>query len=286
MTSMAEFQASAAAIRERYSHPVQVVSILGSGLGSLAETILSDAVRIPYADIPGFPQSNVAGHGGNLFLGKLPSGMHMACFQGRVHFYEGHSMDTLVYPLRVLRLLGTKTLIVTNAAGGVNPTFKAGSLMLIDDHINLLGTNPLIGPNLDAFGPRFSDMSHAYTPALKSLALEKAKKLGLHLERGVYCAMTGPSYETPAEIRMLRAMGGDAVGMSTVPEVIVAAHMGMWVLGISCITNPAAGVLPEHTLNHQEVLEAAAMVKEHFSALIQAILQEPTLVAGASAQAG
>lgn len=273
MTHQTQFQQSADFIRERYPDPVSVALILGSGLGDLADT-LRNPVKIPYAEIPFFPQSTVEGHGGMLYLGELRPGFYVACLQGRFHYYEGYSMESVVYPLRVLRLLGAETLLVTNAAGGVNPEFQAGDLMLIEDHLNLMGVNPLRGENMPMFGPRFPDMSQAYTPSLIALTREKAHELHLALRQGVYCAMSGPSYETPAEIRMIRSLGGDAVGMSTVPEVIAASHMGMQVLGISCITNPAAGVMPHHRLSHQEVLDAADKAKDSFSRLIQAILDE------------
>lgn len=276
MVSLATFEESAAWVQTRYPHPISVVAVLGSGLGDLAET-LQNAVQVPYTDIPGFPASTVVGHAGKLCLGEFAPGLHSACLQGRFHFYEGHPMEKVIYPLRVLKLLGAKTLIVTNSAGGINPNFKAGDLMLIEDHINLMGCNPLVGENLEAFGPRFPDMSEAYTPRLRELAQRKAQALGIPLQKGVYCAVSGPSYETPAEVRMIRMLGGDAVGMSTVPEVIVANQMGMQVLGISCITNTAAGVVPGHRLSHQEVIEAAEKAKIHFSKLLQSVVADLTL---------
>lgn len=271
MNDIARFQESARTIRERYPHPIHVAAILGSGLGCLADTLLPNAVRIPYSEIPFFPQSTVEGHEGVLCLGQLQTGVHVAFLQGRVHLYEGHPVSTTVYPVRVMRLLGAQMLLVTNSAGGVNPAFQPGDLMLITDHINLMGQNPLIGKNCDELGPRFPDMSEAYTAELRALAQQKAHDLGISLQQGVYCAGTGPCYETPAEVRMIRTLGGDAVGMSTVPEVIVASHMEMKVLGISCITNPAAGVLQGHRLSHQEVLDAADKARDNFAKLVQAV---------------
>ncbi len=271
--AITQLKASADYIRQQYPYPIHLATILGSGLGDLAETI-PNAVKIPYSQIPFFPSSSVAGHQGELCLGEVRPGIHIAFLKGRIHYYEGHGMDKILYPLRVLRLLEAQILLVTNAAGGVNPNFKAGDLMLIEDHINLMGTNPLIGENIDELGPRFPDMSDAYTQNLRELTLKRAAALSISLQRGVYCAMSGPSYETPAEIRMVRTLGADAVGMSTVPEVIAASHMGMQVLGISCITNPAAGVVTGHHLNHEEVLEAANQAKASFSRLVQAILAE------------
>lgn len=272
MSDMAAFHASAAFIRERYPHALQVAAILGSGLGDLADTMLPNALKIPFSEIPFFPASTVEGHCGTLCLGEIRPGVHGAFLQGRVHYYEGHAMAQVVYPLRVLRMLGAETLIITNSAGGVNTAFQPGDVMLIADHLNLMGTNPLIGENMPAFGPRFPDMSNAYTASLQTLAKDTAQTLGIPLQSGVYCALSGPSYETPAEIRMLRTLGADAVGMSTVPEVITAAHMGMQVLGLSCITNAAAGVIVGHRLSHAEVLQAAQEAKAKFSALIQGIL--------------
>ncbi len=273
MLLMTELQDAMTYIRSRYAHPIQVVAVLGSGLGDLADT-LQNAVEIQYQYIPHFPKATVSGHAGALFLGEIRPGVHAAFMKGRFHYYEGHPMAKVIFPIRVLKMLGAQLLLVTNAAGGVNTEFSAGDLMLIDDHINLMGVNPLAGENLEALGPRFPDMSEAYTPALKALAREKAAQLGIPLKSGVYAAVSGPSYETPAEIRMIRTLGGDAVGMSTVPEVIAASHMGMQVLGISCVTNPAAGVQTGHRLSHQEVLEAAEKAKTHFSKLIQAIFAE------------
>lgn len=245
-------------------HP-EVGLILGSGLGVLAEEI-EDSVKIPYEEIPNFPVSTVEGHAGQLVIGKL-AGKAVIAMQGRFHFYEGYSMDKVVFPVRVMAILGIKKLLVTNAAGGVNLNFKPGTIMLIEDHINLMGTNPLIGPNFNELGPRFPDMSYSYSPELRNLAQEVAKELNIELASGVYVGFTGPSYETPAEIRFSRVIGGDAVGMSTVPEVTVANHAGIEVCGISCITNMAAGVTKEK-LSHHEVMETAERVRENFKALV------------------
>lgn len=242
--------------------------ILGSGLGELADEI-EDAIKIPYDTIPFFPVSTVVGHAGQLVYGTL-SGKKVLAMQGRFHFYEGHSMQTVTYPVRVMGALGAHSVIVTNACGGVNESFVPGDLMLISDHINFTGTNPLIGPNEDEIGPRFPDMSQAYTPAYRESAKEVANKLGLDLKEGVYMGYSGPTYETPAEIKMSRIMGADAVGMSTVPEVIVAAHGGLNVLGISCITNLAAGM--QANLNHEEVVETTERVKQSFKALVKETL--------------
>lgn len=253
-------------IRSRYEHPIQAGLILGSGLGAYAESI-PNAVVIPYEEIPHFHQSTVEGHSGNLVLGELRPGFHVACMQGRFHFYEGHDMETVVFPARVMKLLGAEILLVTNAAGGINVNFTPGTLMMIEDHINFLGTNPLIGKNIDELGPRFPAMQDAYHPELRALLETVAKEKNIPLQKGVYLATTGPSYETGAEIKMMRGFGADAVGMSTVPEVIAANHMAMKVLGISCITNLAADISPER-LNHQEVMETANRVKAQFIELL------------------
>jgi purine-nucleoside phosphorylase len=228
--------------------------ILGSGLGMLAEEIEQEAV-IPYRDIPHFPQSTVEGHKGRFVIGRL-AGKAVWCMQGRFHYYEGYTMQQITYPIRVLQLAGASKLLVTNASGGINERFRAGSLMLIEDQINLMGNNPLIGANLDIFGPRFPDMSEAYDRTLLEKVYSALRQDGIELHRGVYAGVSGPSYETPAEIRYLRAIGADAVGMSTVPEVIVANHGGMKVVGLSCITNMAAGIL-DQKLDHAEVVEIA-----------------------------
>lgn len=244
--------------------------ILGSGLGELADEI--KGINIPYSEIPGFKSSGVHGHAGKLVIGELNSKTVVA-MQGRLHYYEGNTIQEVVYPVRIMKLLGITKLIVTNAAGGVNTNFVPGDLMLIADHLNLLGNNPLIGKNYDEFGPRFLDMSYAYDKALFDLAEKTAKELNIKTQKGVYAAMTGPTYETPAEVRMLRILGADAVGMSTVPEVIVANHMGVKVLGISCITNMAAGIL-DQPLNHAEVIDTANKVKQDFKNLIKAVIKK------------
>ncbi|MDY0396517.1 purine-nucleoside phosphorylase [Virgibacillus halophilus] len=243
--------------------------ILGSGLGVLADQI-KDPVTIAYKHIPHFPESTVSGHKGQLVIGEL-EGQQVIAMQGRFHYYEGYTMQQVTFPVRVMKELGVETLIVTNAAGGINTDFEPGALMIITDHINNMGNNPLIGPNEESAGPRFPDMSQAYDPELIKLAKVCANGLGLGVEQGVYVANTGPAYETPAEIRMLRAMGGDAVGMSTVPEVIVARHSGMNVLGISCISNMAAGIM-DQPLTHQEVMETTDKVREDFLRFIKRIV--------------
>jgi purine-nucleoside phosphorylase len=240
--------------------------ILGSGLGVLADE-LEESVVMPYKSIPHFPVSTVAGHKGQLVFGKL-SGKYVICMQGRFHYYEGYTIYEVAYPVRVIQRLGISKLIVTNSAGGVNTDFKPGDLMMIVDHINLMGVNPLIGKNIESFGPRFPDMSQAYSRELGRKAKEAALSIGIELQEGVYAALTGPSYETPAEIKYLRFIGADAVGMSTVPEVIAANHGGINVLGISCITNMAAGVL-EKPLNHKDVVENAKNTTSKFIKLIR-----------------
>ena len=245
--------------------------ILGSGLGDYAEA-LEDAVKLPYSEIPGFPRSTVAGHAGMWCCGTL-HGKRVVMMQGRFHYYEGYGMKDVTLPVRVMQKIGVKTLIVTNAAGGVNLGYHPGELMVIGDMFSMTAQNPLIGPNLDAFGPRFPDMSCAFDKELRALAHECANEQGFALREGVYAQMTGPTYETPAEIRMLRTLGADAVGMSTVPEVIVARHGGMRVLGISCITNMAAGIL-DQPLNHAEVTETANRVKGQFRNLLDRIIEK------------
>ena len=245
--------------------------ILGSGLGDYAEA-LEDVVKLPYSEIPGFPRSTVAGHAGMWCCGTL-YGKRMVMMQGRFHYYEGYGMKDVTLPVRVMQKIGVKTLVVTNAAGGVNLGYHPGELMVIGDIFSMTAQNPLIGPNLDAFGPRFPDMSCAFDKELRALAHECANEQGFALREGVYAQMTGPTYETPAEIRMLRTLGADAVGMSTVPEVIVARHGGMRVLGISCITNMAAGIL-DQPLNHAEVTETANRVKGQFRNLLDRIIEK------------
>lgn len=245
--------------------------ILGSGLGILAEEI-EDAIKVKYEDIPGFPTSTVEGHAGQLVIGKL-SGVTVIAMQGRFHYYEGYALDVVTYPIRVMKELGIETLIVTNAAGGVNRSFKAGDLMLITDHINNTGQNPLIGENISEHGVRFPDMSAAYDRELQKIAFKTADQLAIPLQKGVYVWNTGPSYETPAEVRMLEKIGGDAVGMSTVPEVIVARQAGIKCLGISCISNMAAGIL-DQPLTHEEVMETTTKVRAHFLQYVKQLIQE------------
>lgn len=269
MTQLSEMlQETTQFILEKGVKEIDFGLILGSGLGELAEEI-EEAIVIPYDQIPFFPTSKVVGHAGQLVYGTL-SGKKVLAMQGRFHFYEGHSMQTVTYPVRVMAALKAHSVIVTNASGGVNESFVPGDLMLITDHINFTGQNPLIGPNEDEIGPRFPDMSEAYTLTYREVAKEAASQLDLTLKEGVYMGYSGPTYETPAEIRMSRTMGADAVGMSTVPEVIVAAHSGLKVLGISCITNLAAGM--QANLNHEEVVETTQRVKQSFKALIKEVL--------------
>ncbi|MBU8788413.1 purine-nucleoside phosphorylase [Bacillus glycinifermentans] len=254
-------------IKSKAKHEPAVGLILGSGLGVLADEI-EDAVRIKYEDIPDFPVSTVEGHAGQLVIGAL-KGVPVVAMQGRFHFYEGYQLDKVTFPVRVMKELGIGTLIVTNAAGGVNESFRPGDLMIISDHINYMGTNPLIGPNDSALGVRFPDMSQAYDKELRRMAKQTAEELNIPVQEGVYTAVSGPSYETPAEVRFLRTIGSDAVGMSTVPEVIVARHSGLRVLGISCISNAAAGIL-DQPLSHDEVMEVTEKVKSDFLRLIKA----------------
>jgi purine-nucleoside phosphorylase len=247
----------------------EVAIVLGSGLGDFAERV-SGATSIGYARIPHWPVSRIVGHAGQLVLGSV-RGRRVAVHSGRVHFYEGHDLRTVTFGMRVMGLLGVPTIVLTNAAGGVNTSFEAGSLMVMEDHINLMGANPLMGENDDRFGPRFPDMTDVYSPKLRAAADEASAAVHVAVVHGVYAALHGPSYETPAEIRYLRGIGADAVGMSTVPEAIVARHMGMQVLGISCITNMAAGVLPR-PLHHEEVMETARKVRPKFGALVEEIV--------------
>lgn len=242
--------------------------ILGSGLGDFVKDF--NSIAIPYSDIPDFETSTVQGHAGQLVFAEV-NGKKAVMMQGRYHFYEGHSMDKVVYPIKVMKKLGVKTLIVTNAAGAINKDFKPTDLMIITDHINLMGTNPLIGKNDETLGTRFPDMSEIYKKDLIKIAQDCAKNLGFTPQKGVYAALTGPSYETPAEIKMLKIFGADAAGMSTVPEAVVANYCGINVLGISCISNYAAGV-SETKLSHEEVIESTNIAKEKFKALILSIL--------------
>jgi purine-nucleoside phosphorylase len=243
--------------------------ILGSGLGVLAE-LIEEAVVIPYAEIPHFPVSTVFGHAGELVVGRV-KGKTVVLMKGRFHMYEGYSAEAVSFPVRVMKALGIQTLIVTNAAGGVNTNFEVGDLMLINDHINMTGRNPLIGPNEEALGARFPDMSEAYSRKLRKLAHKVAKEQGITLRDGVYIGLQGPTFETPAEIRMVRILGADSVGMSTVSEVIVARHAGVEVLGFSCVTNMAAGIL-DQPLSHEEVMETGERVKQKFLNLLLGII--------------
>jgi purine-nucleoside phosphorylase len=243
--------------------------VLGSGLGAFADDFTS-ATRIDYKKIPHFPVSTAIGHAGKLVIGKVDD-IAVAGMQGRVHFYEGYSMQDVIFPMRVFSRMGIRAVVLTNAAGGINTGYKQGCLVVIRDHINLQGTNPLIGPNDERFGLRFHDMTTAYWKPYADAALTEGKRLGVDIYEGVYAALTGPSYETPAEIRYMRSIGCDLAGMSTVPEVITARHMGIKVLGISCVTNMAAGVL-DQPINHLEVLETGERVKSQFVALLRAVL--------------
>jgi purine-nucleoside phosphorylase len=260
---------AAAAIRSRCGALPETAIVLGSGLGDFADTLL-DAIVTPYADLPHWPVSNVIGHAGRLAIGRA-GGKCIAALSGRAHFYEGHDLPTVVFGTRVMGRLGVKRVILTNAAGGINTSFAEGALMIIDDHINMLGSNPLVGVNDERFGPRFPDMTEVYSSRLRHIADEAARARRIPVSHGVYVAVHGPSYETPAEIRAFRALGADAVGMSTVPEAIAARHMGVEVLGISCITNMAAGVLPQ-PLDHHEVMETARRVRGQFIGLLREII--------------
>lgn len=258
-------------IKSRSKVIPKVGLILGSGLGVLADHI-EEAVTIEYRDIPHFPESTVEGHAGELVIGTV-QGTPVILMKGRFHMYEGYGPELTAFPVRVIKELGVQTLLVTNAAGGVNTSFKPGDLMLITDHINLTGRNPLMGPNDNELGPRFPDMSEAYSRRLREIAKRAASSKNVPLQEGVYVGLLGPSYETPAEIRMLRTLGGDAVGMSTVSEVIVARHAGVEVLGISCISNMASGIL-DQPLSHTEVIETTERVREKFLSLVLAIIPE------------
>ena len=270
--TMKKLHTAADAVR-KVCGQADIAVILGSGLGGYEETLI-DPKEISYSKIPGFPVSTVSGHAGKFVVGTVRD-KRVLVMSGRFHHYEGHSLDAVTMPIRVMALLGVKTLIITNAAGGVNTSFNAGELMLITDFINLSGRNPLRGKNLDEFGPRFPDMSNAFDPELRAIAVERAQKHGIHLTQGVYCLMNGPSYESPAEIRMVRTLGADAVGMSTVPEVIVARHSGMRVLGISSITNMAAGVL-DQPIHHEEVLQMGEKVRGNFRTLLDSLIDHLT----------
>ena len=256
-------------IRSRISVEPRIAVVLGSGLGSFADDF-DEAVGIPYEEIPGFVRSTAQGHAGRLVVGKVDS-VPVVAMQGRVHYYEGYALEEVTFPVRTFGLLGVKTLVLTNAAGGINVQLTQGALMVISDHLNLMGVNPLRGPNDERFGPRFPDMSAVYSPELQELVVEEAKEIGVEVRRGIYGALSGPSYETPAEIHLLRGLGADAVGMSTVPEAIVARHMGLEVLGISCITNMAAGISDE-PINHEEVMATGDRVRETFTELLRRVI--------------
>lgn len=258
-------------IAERLVKIPDVAIILGSGLGAVAAG-LEEVVKIPYERIPHFPRSTVEGHAGMLLAGRWGE-RQVLLLQGRFHYYEGYSMEQVTMPVRVMALLGVKKLIVTNAAGGINPSFQPGDLMLISDHINLMGTNPLIGPNWEEMGPRFPDMTEAYSSRLRAKARKVGAEIGIFFREGVYAGLTGPNYETPAEIRFLRTIGADAVGMSTVPEVITAVHAGIEVLGISTITNLAAGIT-EKKLSHEEVIEVGSRLSEKLAAFLSRFVRE------------
>ena len=268
-TEYERVQRAADFIRREVKAVPHIAVVLGSGLGEFASS-LARATPFRYEDIPHWPASSVIGHEGRLAIGES-AGRTIAALAGRSHLYEGHTLQTVTFGMRVIGMLGVKVLILTNAAGGVNTGFAPGDLMVIDDHINLLGANPLTGPNDDRFGVRFPDLSNAYSQRLRRIADDTGAQLGVKLRHGVYAGCHGPSYETPAEVRYLRTIGADAVGMSTVPEAIVARHMGVEVLGISCITNMAAGILPQ-PLNHEEVLETATRVRGTFIALLNGII--------------
>lgn len=257
-------------IRGKIGESPEIGLVLGSGLGVLGNDV-ENPVVIDYKDIPGFPLSTVPGHAGRLVVGTL-EGRSVLVMQGRFHYYEGYSLEQVTFPVRVMKMIGIGNLLVTNAAGGVNMAFRPADLMLITDHIKFFSDSPLRGKNIDELGPRFNDMSEAYSRELRDLAKKAAAAEGIDLREGVYAFMGGPSFETPAEIRMLRTLGADAVGMSTVPEVITAVHAGMRVLGISCISNMAAGILPQ-PLNHEEVMETGELVKEKFLTLVRGVVK-------------
>ena len=270
-TLYARAEQAARTIRSRTSLEPRVALVLGSGLGGFADEFV-EAVAIPYGEIPGFATSTAEGHAGRLIVGQVGL-IPVIAMQGRVHFYEGYTLEEVTFPIRVFKLLGVKRLILTNAAGGIDIELSQGALMVISDHLNLMGVNPLRGPNDERFGPRFPDLSEAYSRDLQEQAVEVARTLGIEIRRGIYAALAGPSYETPAEIHMLRACGADAVGMSTVPETIVARQMGIDVLGISCITNMAAGISDE-PINHAEVMETGRRVRDTFTKLLRGVISQ------------
>src|SRR6266850_2122781 len=262
-------QRAAEQIHSRANFEPSVAIVLGSGLGAFADE-LTESTSLAYKDIAGFAQATVEGHAGRLVIGKAGE-VPIAAMQGRFHFYEGYSLEDVTFPIRVLKSLGVRTLILTNAAGSLNTEFTPGSLMVISDHINLMGVNPLIGPNDDRFGPRFPDLTSTYDPDLQSTVIEEARAMNIDMRRGVYAALTGPSYETPAEIHMVRTLGADAVGMSTVPEAIVARHMDLRVIGISCITNLAAGV-SDRPVDHSQVIATGEGVRAQFTELLRRVI--------------
>ena len=264
-------ESAAAFLKSQTSLRPKVGLVLGSGLGAFADE-LTEATRVPYSQIPSFPRSTAVGHAGQMVIGKC-EGVPVAVMQGRVHLYEGYSAQEIAFPTRVLGRMGVRALILTNAAGGINLKYNQGALVLISDHINLQGHNSLTGANDERFGPRFPDMTHAYAKAYRELAAAAARRMGKEVSEGVYAAVLGPSYETPAEIRYLRSIGADLVGMSTVLETVAARHMGIRVLAISCVTNMAAGIL-DQPLNHEEVLETGRRVQADFVALLRAVLPE------------
>ena len=262
-------QRAAEQIRSRANARPSVAIVLGSGLGAFADE-LTESTSLAYKEIAGFAQATVEGHAGRLVIGRAGE-VPIAAMQGRFHFYEGYSLEDVTFPIRVLKLLGVRTLILTNAAGSLNTEFTPGSLMVISDHINLMGVNPLIGTNDERFGPRFPDLTSTYDPDLQSMVIEEATAMNIDMRRGVYAALTGPSYETPAEIHMVRTLGADAVGMSTVPEAIVARHMDMQVIGISCITNLAAGV-SNRPVDHSQVIATGERVRAQFTELLRRVI--------------
>ena len=273
----ARAEEAAAFLRKQIKVQPKVALVLGSGLGGFADN-LEGAVRIPYAEIPHFPKPSAEGHVGTLVVGTLGT-VPIACMQGRVHLYEGHPVRDVVFPVRALGRFGIKGLILTNAAGGINEKYSQGCLVVLRDHINLQGINPLVGPNEERFGPRFLDMTQAYFRPYRQITLEAGKRLGIDIFEGVYAACFGPMFETPAEIRFLRVIGADVVGMSTVAEVIAARHIGMRVLAISCVTNMAAGIL-DQPITHTEVLETGERVKAKFISLLEAIMPQVEDLAG------
>jgi purine-nucleoside phosphorylase len=256
-------------VRARTKLEPRIAIVLGSGLGGFADEF-DEPVGVPYEEIPGFARSTAQGHAGRLVIGKVDD-VPVVAMQGRVHYYEGYSLEQVTFPIRTFKLLGVKTLILTNASGGINVQLTQGALMVISDHLNLMGDNPLRGANDERFGPRFPDMSAVYAPELQEIVIEEARAIGVEVRRGIYGALSGPSYETPSEIHLLRNLGADAVGMSTVPEAIVARHMGLEVLGISCITNMAAGISDE-PINHEEVMATGDRVRDVFTLLLQRVV--------------